>query len=81
MEGSGWGGVRGADGEAGNPGPPKAPKSKKITKHKSQRQNAKGKENTLTRQARKHGGGYSTIKREEVRAQSIPKVKTIRKIV
>ena len=38
--------------------PPKASKSKKITKHKSQKQNSKGKETTLTRQARKRGGGF-----------------------
>ena len=48
----------GADGRGWNPGPPKTPKSKKNTKHQSQRQKAKGKENTLTRQARKRGGGY-----------------------
>ena len=52
----GWG--QGRDGHGRNPGPPKAPKSKKITKRQSQRQKAKGKENTLTRQARKRRGGY-----------------------
>ena len=43
---------RSAEGRARNPGPSKTQKSKKITKHKSQKQNTKGKENTLTR-----GGG------------------------
>ena len=47
-----------AVGDARNPGPPKTPKSKKNTKHQSQKQNTKGKENTLTRQARKRGGGF-----------------------
>ena len=48
----------GGYGDARNPGPPKTPKSKKNTKHQSQRQKAKGKENNLTRQARKRGGGF-----------------------
>ena len=58
LEGSSGGNGLIADGDAGNPGPPKAPKSKKNTKHQSQRQKAKGKENNLTRQARKRGGGF-----------------------
>ena len=37
------------------------PLKKKNTKHQSQRQKAKGKENTLTRQARKRGGGFWKI--------------------
>ena len=42
LEGSGWGNSRARVGGGRNPGPPKALKSKKITKHKSEKQNAKG---------------------------------------